>query len=368
MHIADPKYLEHIDSSLIRRPKSMIIVDGVTYNGERHLVTYPKISHKTERAIGSFPAKTCEFEIYNPNGTIDLHGKEIAVYRGLIFDEIGTGGWIKVGTFSATDENIKTNINKKTISFKGTDRTLLLDKPYGGRAQWDESMNIDDIVREICTRTGVPLGATLIPLSGYTFSEIPPGLDFDNTTDRQLIAYIAELGGCNARINNDGELIFCGPDSPRTGRTISKEKYKNLSVENSFGPINTISFGHRDYEDAYLYRQEGVTDETMVEWAINDNPLTSIVDKEGLARIASTKFFGRTFVPFEVEDLIDDYIFELNDNITIEKKDGSTVDVTILEMETTSRIKSKFGASVQTPGKTDTALAGGIREQIKKVE
>ena len=364
MRSVSENYLNYINSSLIRLPKSKFVIDNVHYSGEKFLVSYPKVEHKTEKAIGSFPAKTCELEILNRDGTFNLHGKEVTVYRGLEID--GATEWVRIGIFMASDENIKTNINKRTITFQGTDKTQLLDKPYGGKAQWDVSKRILHIVKEICTRNGIELASAEFPMNKYIFPDIPSGLDFENITDRQMIAYIAELGGCIAMFTHNGKLAF--KKESETGVTISKSKYKNLSVENAFGPINAISFGHSSYEDSLLFSQDGVTDETRVEWEIKDNPLTSTSDKNNLIQTVSEHFFGRLFVPFEVSDLVDDYIFDLNDSVTIEKKDGSTVNVTLLELATSSRIKSNFKASLQTPGKTKTALSGSVKERLGKVE
>lgn len=364
MRTVSENYLNYINSSLVRRPKSKFVVDGIHYKGDEYLVSYPKVEHKTDTAIGSFPAKTCELEILNRNGTFDLHGKEVTVYRGL--DIGGITEWVRIGVFTASDDNIKTNINKQTITFKGTDKTQLLDKPYGGAAQWDVSKRVLHIVKDICDRNGVALATSLFPLNDYVFPDVPPGLDFDNITERQMIAYIAELSGSIAMFAHNGKLIFVRETD--TGVTIPKTKYKTLSVENPIGPINAISFGHATYEDALLHTQEGVTDSTKVEWAINDNPLTTTKDRNNLIQRISGYFFGRSFTPFELDGIIDDYIFDLNDTVTIEKKNGDTVKVTLLEMANTSRIKSRFGASLQTPGKTKTAIAGSVKDRLGKVE
>lgn len=364
MRTVSDNYINYISSSLVRRPRSRFVVDNVIYSGERYLVSYPKVEHKTDKAVGSFPAKTCELEILNIDGTLDLHGKEVTVYRGLEID--GETEWVRIGVFMASDDNIKTNINKRTITFKGTDKTQKLDKPYGGRAQWDKSRRVLHIVRDICERNSIELSTSLFPMNDYVFPDIPPGLDFDNVTERQVISYIAELSGSIAIFSHNGKLAIIGETD--TGVTIPKTKYKSLSVENSVGPINAISFGHADYDDALLYMQAGVTDDTKSEWAINDNPLTTTTDRNNLIQQISGYFFGRSFTPFELDGIIDDYIFDLNDTVTIEKKDGSTVNVTLLETANTSRIKSRFGASLQTPGKTKTALSGSVKERIGKVE
>ncbi|MBQ8027171.1 MAG: hypothetical protein IJ261_03540 [Clostridia bacterium] len=75
MYKASEEFTAHTDSSIVRRPKSKIEVGGVTYTGETALVSYPKVTHSTDKLIGSFPTKTVEFEIFNRNGDIILNGE-----------------------------------------------------------------------------------------------------------------------------------------------------------------------------------------------------------------------------------------------------------------------------------------------------
>lgn len=75
MYAASTSYKNYIASSRVRVPKSKIVVGNATYTGQQYLKTYPKISHSNSKMIGGFPAKSCEFEIYNLDGSIDLNGK-----------------------------------------------------------------------------------------------------------------------------------------------------------------------------------------------------------------------------------------------------------------------------------------------------
>ena len=95
MYAASTSYKNYIASSRVRVPKSKIVVGNATYTGQQHLRTYPKISHSNSKMIGGFPSKSCEFEIYNLNGSVNLNGKEVSVYRGLEID--GAVTWIPMG-------------------------------------------------------------------------------------------------------------------------------------------------------------------------------------------------------------------------------------------------------------------------------
>ena len=80
MYNVTEQYKAFVSSSIVRKTHSKIVVNGVEYGGDV-LKTFPRISCKAE-FLGSFPAKTCSFEIYKRPG-LDLTEKEFEVYRGL---------------------------------------------------------------------------------------------------------------------------------------------------------------------------------------------------------------------------------------------------------------------------------------------
>lgn len=373
-------YLTYIKDSIIRKPRSKIVVDGKTYTGLEHLVSFPKITHETEKMIGGFPAKTCEFEIYNLDGKLSLNGKEVQVYRGLDISDTKTV-WIPMGLFYADGEDVTNNSTKRTIQFKGTDRTRLFDSPFANvysKGIIPADTVISTVAEKICAKHGLSINtATKSKIISYRFTE-PVGTPED-TTDRQVIAWIAELSGCIPIISRDGQsLMFTRPSYKETvteagktypsGSYADKRKYKTLSAEPLYGPINAISFGHADYDDAYVYQDDtDVETNGLHEWKINDNALAEN-DKSALAPKVFAIIKGMQIYPFELTDFIDDYLFDINDGIQIKKKDGSFVTTYILGMNTTSRIRSVFKAGTQDSSSADRNLAGSVKLDMKKVK
>ena len=362
-------YLNFISSNYTRTPKSKIVVfnelgseaNGITYYGTTDLVTFPKIDHTTTQLIGGFPAKTCEFEIYNRSGTVNLNGKEVAAYRGLEIN--GATIWVLMGIFKAEDADIKTNINKRSISFKGTDRTRRFERKYTTPQDITVSSTLKQFARKICDRNGVALKGSL-PLASLTLHNLP-NVD-ETTTDRQMLGYIAEINGCIAMIDRDGALIFKKPAA--VSAEIPKTKYKALSYENAYGPVNTLYFGHEDYEDTIRYPTGLPSGTEEVKWVIKDNPIVDLARAWWLAsnRVPS-QILGASMIPFEVTELIDDYIYDIGDIVTIIDKNGNTVNVTVLSISNTSRIKSTLKAETPTGHEADKALSGSLKEQIKSV-
>lgn len=373
-------YLTYIKDSIIRKPRSKIVVDGKTYTGLEHLVSFPKITHETEKMIGGFPAKTCEFEIYNLDGKLSLNGKEVQVYRGLDISDTKTV-WIPMGLFYADGEDVTNNSTKRTIQFKGTDRTRLFDSPFANvysKGIIPADTVISTVAEKICAKHGLSINtATKSKIISYRFTEAV-GTPED-TTDRQVIAWIAELSGCIPIISRDGQsLMFTRPTYKETvteagktypsGSYADKRKYKTLSAEPLYGPINAISFGHADYDDAYVYQDDtDVETNGLHEWKINDNALAEN-DKSALAPKVFAIIKGMQIYPFELTDFIDDYLFDINDGIQIKKKDGAFVTTYVLGMNTTSRIRSIFKAGTQDSSSADRNLAGSVKLDMKKVK
>lgn len=374
------EYLSYIKDSTIRKPRSKIVVDGKTYTGLEHLVSFPKITHETEKMIGGFPAKTCEFEIYNLDGSLDLNGKEVQVYRGLDISDTKTV-WVPMGLFYADGEDVTNNSTKRTIQFKGTDRTRLFDtqfeKVYSNGIIPAETV-VSTVVEKICLKHGLSVdSATKANIISYRFTEAVGTPE--STTDRQTISWIAELSGCIPIISRDGQsLVFTRPTYKGTvteagktypsGAYADKSKYKTLSAEPLYGPVNAVSFGHADYDDSYVYQDDAdVQANGLHEWQINDNPLVEN-DRTGIAPKVFAKIKGMKLYPFNLTDFIDDYLFDINDGIQIKKKDGTHIMSYVLGVSTTSRIRSTFKAGTQDSSAADRNLAGSVKANLKSVK
>lgn len=317
--------------------------------------------------IGGFPAKICEFEIYNIDGLLSLNGKEVEVYRGLDIEDNKTV-WIPMGLFAANDEDITNNSTKRTIQFKGTDRTRLFDVVFTGYTDniIPKGTSMLRLIEKICT----PKGLTIDPTTQSNVISYSLKNDIglpDGTTDRQVISWIAELGGCIPIISRDGKYLCFTRPSAGTD-IVKKSQYKALSAEPKFGPINALSIGHSDYEDAYVVQDDSdIEVNGICEWQINDNSLAEN-DRKNLAELAFKKIKGMKIVPFSLTEFVDDYVYDINDGILIEAKDGSKVSSYILGINTTSRIRSTFKASTQDSSVADRTLAGSVRQDIMQVK
>ena len=350
MYTVSEDFLTYIGSSLVRSVHSKVEVDGV----ELEVKEYPKIEHVTQSMIGGFPVRTCSFVVYNRDGDISLNGREVAVSRALVIN--GVPHWIPMGLFIAKDEDIVYNSTAKTIEFKGSDRAVNFNGIHNeGGIVYPTTLGM--YVENICSMCGVELESTDFPMSDFEIPE-KPNFDAAKTTDRELISRAAELSGCIAYITREGKLRITPPC--HTGITIPRHRYASLSCEKSFGPVNSLVLARAPQEDNIIYEGEETEGK---EWKITNNPYADM----RRAEVISTLFnwiSGRTITPFSMEGFIDDFIFDLNDVISVQKKDGTYFDATVLSIVTSSRIKSNFSASTPVELKTNNGLSGSLKEAV----
>ncbi|MCL2531591.1 MAG: hypothetical protein FWE40_05490 [Oscillospiraceae bacterium] len=348
------------DDRVIRDAVSRIVVDGVEYTGRTHLKTFPRIEHATSSMIGGFPAKTCTFEIWKQGDDIDLHGKEVHVYRGL---RLPSGiEWVPLGIFSADDEDISTSSTGNYITFKGRDRTRLLEQPWG-----DVQLNYPftasrEFVRTLARHCGVPFPAdtTSIPNTGRQITHQPNAPA--SMTCREMIGRYAEIVGGIAQINRLGQLVVSRPFN--TGITISRARYEKVYIEPEWPAITAISLGAYGFDDDIIAPPNA--GDSDIWWRLEDNPIVWH-NRQAWSTHVLNNLRGRSIIPFDLRGVIDNFIFDINDTIDIRERDGSIARSTILQISTSNRMRSNFKTETQHGGKVRHELAGSVREASRRV-
>ena len=358
MYAISNNYKNLLETSLSFSPKSKIVVDGTTYDGSV-IKTYPKISHKNSAMIGGFPTKTCTFDIYDVNGNLDFEGKEITVYRGL---DVNGMEWIPQGIFIPTADKITTDISTKTISFNGIqDKSQLFDATYTTNISWlDGSTHTGlEIVQDICSTLGITLETTTFNWYNYSFKQ--PNFP-SNITYREVISRLAEIGGSIAYISRTGGLVIKSQTS--TGHSVVRKRYSKLTREKQFGQITVVVLGKDGVDDDIIY--PSTLPSEVVEWKILDNPFVNLYREEMIETVASY-IIGQSIIPFTLTDFVDGFYLDLNDTIQVTDRNNNTFTATILNYESTSRIKASVGADTQTETQTNYNIAGSTKESMRKV-
>lgn len=141
----------------------------------------------------------------------------------------------------------------------------------------------------------------------------------------------------------------------------------------NYTSTNVNAGDYVDYTNIQLEIGEEVTDyEEFIsyeetEWRIEDNPYAELI-RENIISTIKQFILGRSIIPFEINEVIDDFYLDINDTITIIDNDGTSFISNILSYNTSSRIKSNIKAPVQNTTLSNYGIAGGIRETINKVK
>ncbi len=358
MYKITEEYKQYIENKTSLVPKCKIVVDGIEYTG-KVIKTVPKISHSAEKMIGSFPIRTCSFDIYDMDNSLNFENKEIYVFKGLLVNnEIE---YIPQGVFIAEADKITTDITKRTISFNNIqDRTIKFDAKYETKLDWSINHTGLEIIEEICEELEIPLETKEFNWYNYEFKQ--PNF-LENCTYREVVSRMAEIGGGIAFISRTGGLVIKSQQT--TDHFIYRKRYENLTRENEFGVINTIILGKDGIDDDIVYSSSA--EGNKVEWKILDNPFVDLYREEMIERVAQY-ILGLNLTPFSLTGFVDGSYLDLNDTIEIIDKNNKIFKGVILNYENTSRIKSTIGANTQNTLATNYNLAGSQKQEMRNVK
>lgn len=357
MYTITNNYKNELEEKTSIKSKSKIIVNNIEYTSI--IKTTPKISHKSNSMFGGFPIKICSFEIYDLDGNLDFKDKQIYVYKGIEIN--GTIEYVLQGLFIPRAEQITTNVSQKTIKFeKIQDKGQLFNAIYKSNLDWTSTHTGLEIVQEICNNLGIELETTTFNWYDYNFKQ--PNFK-ENTTYREVISRIAEIGGSIAFISRDGKLTI--KSQYTTNHIILSKRYVKLSKEEQYGPINVVVLGKKNINDDIFYPE--IKPLNPIEWKILDNPFVDLYREEMIEKV-SNYIIGTSITPFELTDFVDGFCYDLNDVLKVVDKNGNNFNAVVLNYETTSRIRSNVGADTQETNTTDYNLAGSSKQNYMNLK
>ena len=137
--------------------------------------------------------------IYDTYSEYDFTGAHIVIYVGLNDLDDDTDEELRICTVEVDEAEY----NGAIITLKCLDYMARFDRVYDTNLNYQASL--DTIVRDACTKCGVTLATSSLnfPHNDYVVTNKPSG---ENTTYRQVISWAAQIAGCFARCNADGEL------------------------------------------------------------------------------------------------------------------------------------------------------------------
>lgn len=340
-----------------RQTRAKLVVDGVEYIDE--LISHPLISISSDSLIGGFPAKTVSFEMRRVDG-LSLAGKEFSVYRGLSVD--GEYEYVLQGIFKALPEDITINDNGSKISVSAYDRAVEFDIVQTAQPKLTADFTYGDYIDFILSDMGIVLANTDYPLKNTVMTSLPNA--DEGVTKRTLLAKFAEIIGCICTVDRNGNLYFS--KQQETDYKIS-DYYGRFLVSEDIRTVNQISVATQsDIADDVFY-PEAV--DNPVTYRITENPFCSPEQTE-LIKLISENIIGLKTGNYTVEDIVDDYIIDVNDIVTIIGKDNSAYNLPIMSYSSTGRIKATVKAelSEQEQPALERSLSSKVRSAEIKID
>lgn len=158
------------------------------------------VSSDNELQLGSAIVNRFDFAInnlYDDFSQYDFYGAKVVVKVALLTDvALET---IKKGTYVVAEDPV---YNGDLIKVTCYDYMYFFDVSYSS-SMTSYPATADTIIRNACTDLGITLATNTFPNRLLTV-EAPP--DKDTTTYREVVAYVAQMCGCYARCNRNGEL------------------------------------------------------------------------------------------------------------------------------------------------------------------
>lgn len=101
-------------------------------------------------------------------------------------------------------------------------------------------------------------------------------------------------------------------------------------------------------------------------WRIDNNPFLDLIREQMIDSVAEN-ILGQSVTPFQVDECIDDFIYDLNDIVEVQDKMGSWFETRILSINSSGRIRTSYGAYTQEE-ETSYNLVGSTADSGKTVK
>lgn len=282
-----------------RENADITLTDGTVLNLSESDFTISNNSITDGAGANTFPlgvavCRGIQIELANQDdhlSSYDFFGAKIRLY--LTFQLSTTVEKIEMGTFTVTEPETY----GQTVIIIANDDMYKADKPFETALSFPVSAQV--LLQDVCVRCGIPLFSTTFDNGIFPVANKPSG----NLTYRQVIGYIAMIGGGNARINRSGYLeIIPYSFNFSTGNYHSLSNWKSgLSIGTSDITITGVQTT-RDVEAEDGTEEETVFNGTEGYVLSVENPLAAGSEEDLLAYLASI-FAGVSFRKFEGEHI-----------------------------------------------------------------
>lgn len=343
MYGTDRAWLEKItitlkDDTILKLTESDIWLGGLTLSDA--------ISSDSSFDIGSTIINSAEIVINNIEGTYDYYdfdGADVLVQVGLVTDkDLGTAAYITKGHYTVDTASY----DGALVTLKCLDYMAKFDKEYSN-SQLVYPASLLGIVQDACRICDVSLASVTFP---HRTTTIPTKPNDETLTFRQIIGYVAQMIGRNARINKNGALEFVKYDE--TTATEHDITDYTFSRTFSFDDVVITQIKIRvtntatDATEAYTEFSEGTEGYSIL---IENNPLITALNASNVLSWLSSDYIGLRFARGSISHLSDP-TFEAGDM-------GTAKGRTFLVSSTTFNSKNRQStvSSAEEPARNSAA-------------
>lgn len=320
----------------------------------------------------------CLDNIDNGISQYDFTGAKIVQYIGLQLSE--SVEYLKKGVYTVDSANTTGGV----INITALDNMSMFDKLYKPGSY---PASLLTILNSVCTQCGIVLLTQSFTNSDLIISTAPEG----NVTCREMVAYIAQIAGCFARVNVDGYLeikwyntdLFDSAGHEVNGGKFDTTNYSTYQTGDMVDGGNFINYASGDNADsgsfislnniAHIFKmqsQDIATDDIIITGvqviASCENPTTyfngqegyvveisenPLIQSDGAASSVATSLYnkigGFTFRPYTISAQSDPAI-EAGDVTYITDNKGNTYKSFISNVSYTTNGFETYSADAET--------------------
>lgn len=398
------RYLEWVDITLKDGTALYLREDSVWNFG---LKVEDAVSDSSEFKIGSAiinKATVTLNNIYDDFTDYDFEGAEIAIYVGLAISPTGMvfpeeKKWLDISENPILDTNgneilllysdaVTEKIrlctmtvveapyqNSSIITLTCQDNMMKFDRDYS-ESKLKYPATRSEIIRDACNVCGVQLQTVTFDNDDYVIETRP---DDQQLTFRQVLAWVAQIGGQFCRCDSYGRLCIAWYDLKsyesshiNEDKFVSVESYDSLSINNEDVVITGIKVTE--------YKENVSTDESPVSYQygedgyvieIKDNKLIAEGKGNDIATIIGKRIVGMRFRPFSAS-MMNNPLAEAGDICIITDRKGnqykSLVTSTIFQVGNKQAIECGAKSAARNSAKQYSLASQAIVENRKNLQ
>ena len=189
-------------------------------------------SEQNSLSVGSFISRCLTVKLYNFDGRLaesQFEGSTVSLKVGLVMEDATEDfaekvEWVYPGTFYTGEHAESGGI----ITLTAYDKSVKFDRKYDSTLQYPATLY--QILWDACKSCGVELANVYFANMDYVVTSRPSD---SATTYADIVSYAAQLAGCWARINSQGQLVLGWYDTdefyPESGNTVDGGSFSNYS-------------------------------------------------------------------------------------------------------------------------------------------